>query len=87
MHEVGTSMKFQSQCQNIQAVADSSICVVTLWDNAAVYTKLSEGDRIKLRDVKLTSRDGQPNLTARFCDQVEVSNIQFRLKYLLDNKL
>lgn len=45
---------------------------VSLWDNAAIYTDVRAGDRLRLNDVKISRRDNQPNITIRYSDQIEV---------------
>lgn len=54
-------------------MATKTAFTLALWDNAAIYTEVKPGDRVRLHDVKIGRRDDQPNLTARYSDQVVVS--------------
>lgn len=57
----------------MEAIATKTVFTITLWDNAAIYTTATEGDTVKLYDVKLAVKDGRYLLTARFSDQIQVS--------------
>lgn len=73
VRQVTTQFSKVAYCRNLTVVAAHTAFMLTLWDNAAVYTTVDIGDRIQVNDVKLGKRDNTPMLIARFSDQIQVT--------------